>query len=71
MRCRLRLDTLTDVNKFVSVVSDIPERVVLEDDDGHCVSAKSLLGSIYALEWSSIYCKCDRDITAMILQWVI
>lgn len=71
MRCKVRLDTMQDVNKFVSVVSNVMEKVVLEDDDGHCVSARSILGALYSMEWANVYCKCDRDITAMILSWVI
>ena len=71
MRAKINLDTMTDIQKFVSVVSKVDEEVTLKDSAGHCVSAKSLLGAIYSLEWADIYCHCDKDIESLILEWII
>lgn len=68
---RIRLDTMSDVQNFVKVVSRVEERVFLEDSDGHCVSATSILGALYSMEWSSIYCRCNKDISGMILPWIV
>lgn len=71
MRVKIRLDTLNDVNHLVEIASRVSEQITLEDGNGMCVSAKSLLGSIYAMEFANIYCCCDRDITAHIMDLMI
>ena len=71
MRRQIRLDTMTDIQKFVNTVSGVTERVILEGDEGHRVSAKSLLGAIYSMEWTRIYCHCDKDISGLILPWTV
>ena len=71
MRARIRLDTLGDIKAFIGAVASVEEKITLEDNDGHCVSAKSLMGAIYSMEWDAIYCNCDKDITTLIMNWVI
>ena len=71
MRQKIRLDTMSDVQNFVKVVSEIRENVILEDNDGHRVSATSILGALYSMEWSSIYCYCEKDISGIILPWIV
>lgn len=70
-RTKIRLDTLSDVNQFVSEMSTLNEKVWLEDDEGNRVSAKSLLGAIYSLEWNDIYCYCQKDINMHLMPWAI
>ena len=71
MRQRIRLDTMTDVQKFVEVASKVDSKVTLEDNDGHCVNAASLLGALYSMEWAHIYVYCEKDISGSILPWII
>ena len=71
MKHRVNLDTMTDIYNFINAVSCVNENVVLEDEDGHRVSAKSLLGALYSLEWNSTYCCCDKDISGLIIKWII
>ena len=71
MRQRIRLDTMSDVQDFVKAVSKVDEKVLLEDNDGHRVSAASILGALYSMEWTHIYCYCDKDISGIILPWII
>ena len=70
-RTRIRLETMSDVNKFVSAMSRVDGKVWLEDDAGNRVSAKSLLGAIYSMEWEEIYCYCEKDICGHLMQWAI
>ena len=49
----------------------IKDNVSLEDSEGNRVSAKSLLGAIYTMEWNEIYCTCERDITSLIIDFMI
>jgi hypothetical protein len=63
---------MTDIQKFVEVVSRIDEQVYLEDDTGYKVSAKSLLfAAVAKMEWNIIYCSCQKDISGCILPWII
>lgn len=71
MRQRIRLDTMSSIQKFVDVTSRIDERVTLEDGNGFCVSAKSILGGLATIEWENVYCCCDKDIGGTILPWII
>lgn len=71
MKQKIRLDTMSDVQSFVKVISRVEERVTLEDNEGHCVSASSILGALYSMEWANIYCCCSKDISGMILPWII
>lgn len=71
MQHKIRLDTMKDIHKFVDIVSRLDEDVLLKDNAGHCVSAKSLMGAIYTMEWADIYCHCNEDISAFILPWII
>ena len=70
-RTRIRLDTMSDVNGFVSEMTKVNSKVWLEDDEGNRVSAKSLLGAIYSMEWNRIYCYCDKDISSHLMPWII
>ena len=71
MKLQIRLDTMSDIQKFVNAVSDVQEKVMLIDDEDNCVSAKSLLGAIYTTEWSKIYCYCEKDISGLLLPWIV
>lgn len=45
MKAKIRLDTIGDVNKFVSITSKLKGRIVIKDSNNLCVNAKSLLGA--------------------------
>lgn len=70
-RTQIRLDTLTDVNKFIAAMTNLNEKVWLEDGEGCRTSATSLLGVLYSLEWKSIFCYCEKDISGHLIPWTI
>ena len=70
-RYRIRLDTFSDIQKFVTCMSQAGGEVTLSNDDGYSVSAKSLLGAIYTMEWDRIFCYADCDIYDLIKEWLI
>lgn len=71
MRQRIRLDTMSEINKFVETISQIDEKVFLEDNTGYKVSARSLLGALLSMEWEEVYVHCEKDISGTILPWII
>lgn len=70
IKTKIRLDTLSDVNKFVDVMCRLECPVWLEDGYGCRVSAKSMLAVLYSLEWSEIYCYCEKDISIHLFPWM-
>ncbi len=71
MNAKINLDTMTDVRNFTDAISHIDEDVILKDNAGHCVNAKSLIGALYTMEWADIYCSCKKDISGIILPWIV
>ena len=59
---------MSDVINFVNIATSIKEPVYLVGEDFK-VSAKSLLGARYSMEWSEIWCECEKDIYALIAKF--
>ena len=70
MRVKIELETMNDVTQFVAIATQIAEPVYLVGDDFR-VSAKSLLGALYTMEWDDVWCECERDIYTKIEKFVI
>lgn len=70
MKVKIMLETLSDIREFVSIASAIDACVHLTDGNRLTVSAKSILGAIYSMEWGNIYCTCDKDIYMAIRKFV-
>lgn len=70
MKVKIALETMSDVSEFVSITSTIPESIHLTHDHFR-VSAKSLLGALYTMEWDEVWCECDKDIYTKIEKFVI
>ncbi len=63
MRIKIRLDTMSEVNSFVGDMTKSNATVYLTDGNrDFIVSAKSLLGAVYSMEWDEIWCESDEDI---------
>lgn len=71
MKVKIRLDTVSDIKGFVDAVSGISEAVNLTDGNNFTVSAKSILGAMYTMEWNEIYCTCDRNIYRFIQNYIL
>jgi len=56
-RVKLRLDTQSDVTRFVSTAVACPKEMILNiiDDQGMCINARSLLGVLYAQEFKHMW----------------
>ena len=61
-RDKILLETEGAVLDFINAVSQVPCPVYVTDGEGIRVSAKSMLGMLYALTFSEMWCECDRDI---------
>ena len=70
-RYRVRIDTQKDALNFVNAVNGIETPITLEDDNRFCVSAHSIMGALYTLEFSSIYCYSEEPISHLIADFII
>ena len=70
-RVKIELTTMSDVVAFVEKVKRINGAVTVIDGTGLRVNAKSLLGMVYALEFTSLWCESDEDIYTEIQQFAI
>lgn len=63
MRVKLNLDKASSISDFVNVASGVKGNVYLTNNDHqYVVSAKSLLGAMYSLEWSDgIWLECEDE----------
>ena len=70
MKAKVNLETMSNINEFVAIASAINEPVYLVGDNVR-VSAKSLLGALYTMEWQEVWCECEVDIYNKIAKFVI
>ena len=67
----IRLDTQRDAVEFSRIAETFPGKVLVKDDDGHCVNAKSVLGMLYALEFDSLHVEAENDIYTKIQKFIV
>ena len=67
MRIKIRLDTARDAQKLANIAQDLSDEITITDNNGLRVSAKSVLGAIYALEFNELWLEseCDHGIAFM------
>ena len=70
MKVKIELETMNDVSEFVAITTKIKEPVYLVGNDFR-VSAKSLLGALYTMEWDDVWCECEKDNYTKIEKFVI
>lgn len=71
MRNQIRLETLKDMNDFVNIASQFKGNIHLTDSCGLCVSAKSLLGVMYSMEFDEVWIESDEDIYHAIERFIV
>lgn len=60
-RVKVRLDTYSQIQEFVSISNTIAGEVSLVDNANHCVNAKSILGCLYSIEFDEMYVISDDE----------
>lgn len=62
MKLKIRIDTDSDAVKLVGIASKLKENITLTDGNGLCVSAKSLLGTMYVrFEFNEIWLETENE----------
>ena len=67
IKWKIVLDTVTDVNDFVSIVSQYKEDLFVENNEKTFrVNAKSLMGMLYSTEWrDDTFITCETEPTGL------
>ena len=71
MRARIRLDTFSDIRKFVKIVSKLKGRIYVTDGAGLIANAKSLLNMIPVLKYEELWCESEEDIFFRIKEFIL
>ena len=71
MKVKIRIDTGTDARQFVDIATKAKGPVFITDGDGLKVSAKSLLGTLYAMEFDELWCESEYDIYHAIEKFIV
>lgn len=72
MRIKIRLDTMSEINDFVGTMTKTSANVFLTDKDrNYIVSAKSMLGAVYSMEWDEVWCESDEDIYRLVSKFTV
>lgn len=71
MKAKIRLDTIGDVNQFVSITSKLNGKIAIKDNKGFCVNAKSILGALHAMEFNELWCESEEDIWLDIQKFIV
>ena len=71
MRVKIRIDTGKDAQEIARITSGVKGNVTISDSSGFIVNAKSVLGALYAMEFSELWLSSDEDIYSQIEPYVI
>lgn len=71
MKVKIRLDTMKDINQFVNICSKVSEPVHITDGAGLRVSAKSILGVMYSMEFDEIWCETEANLYSQLDSFII
>ena len=71
MKVKIRLDTNEQAIKFSTITNKLGGKIVVTDNKGLQVNAKSILGMLYALEFEELWCVSDKDIYTKIEDYII
>lgn len=58
-RRKIYLETESDVLDFVSFANSVDCKIVVTDGEGMRVNAKSMLGMLYAMTFTEMWCESD------------
>lgn len=61
MKIKIRLDTFSDAQTLATIASKYMENITITDGNGMRVNAKSVLGAIYATEFSELWLESEQE----------
>ena len=72
MRARIRLETLSDINRFINVVTPLPGKIVVKNStEDFIVNAKSIFVMICAMNYDDLWVESENDVYSHIKDFII
>ena len=71
MKARIRLETMSDVQKFVGIATQEKAGIFITDGQGLKVSGKSLLGALYALEFDALWVESKANLWQELKDFIV
>lgn len=72
MKNRIRLETLSDINKFINIVTPLPGKIVVKNsNEDFIVNAKSIFVMICAMNYDDLWVESEHDIYSHISEFVV
>ena len=73
MKVKIDLETGKDISDFVAAIDSLPQdiKVYVTDNNNFRISARSMLFlSVAKIEWTELWCECEKDIYSKIERFV-
>lgn len=70
MKNKIIIDTRTAALELAAITKGIDADVIITDNNGMRVNAKSLVGALYAMEFEEVWIESDVDIYDLIKDFV-
>lgn len=73
MKVKIDLETGKDISDFVAAIDSLPQdtKVYVTDNNNFRISARSMLFlSVAKIEWTELWCECEKDIYSKIEKFV-
>lgn len=71
-RIKIRLETMTDINKFISIVTPLPGKIIIKNStEDFIINAKSIFVMICALNYNDLWLESENDIYSHIRDFVV
>jgi hypothetical protein len=71
-RVKIRLETMTDINKFIGIVTPLPGKIIIKNStEDFIINAKSIFVMICALNYNDLWLESENDIYSHIRDFVV
>lgn len=70
MRVKIHMDTAKDAMGLAAIASKVNADIFITDAAGLKVSAKSVIGALYSLEFNELWLESDADVYSIFRDWI-
>lgn len=71
-KVKIRLETLTDINKFINIVTPLPGKIIIKNsNEDFIINAKSIFVMVCTLNYDDLWLESENDIYSHISDFVV
>ena len=72
MKNKIRLETLSDINRFINAVTPLPGKIIVKNSaEDFIINAKSMFIMICTLNYDDLWVESEYDIYSYIKEFVV